>query len=161
MADIWIVNSSPLIVLGKAGCLHLLEALACPLIVPQAVAVEIAGGPSTDPARLWLATMSAPRIVPDESIPAEILARNLGVGESAVLAAAKRHPGSEAILDDLAARRAAACLAIPCRGTLAVILTAKQRAIIPAAAPLFDRVQRAGLFMSAGLRRQALSLVGE
>ena len=161
MAEVWIVNSSPLIVLGKAGGLHLLESLASRLIVPRSVAEEIAGGPAADPARRWLQHDGAAYVAPHIPVPLVVTALNLGAGESAVLACALSIAGSEAIIDDLAARRAAAALRIPCRGTLAVILTAKQRGLIPAAAPLFDRVQQAGLFTSATLRQQALALVGE
>ncbi len=161
MAEVWIVNASPLIVLARAGCLHLLEALAPMVIVPGAVAREIAAGPVEDPARVWIEKDGIPCISADLSVPARIAALNLGAGESAVLAHAQHHPGSEAILDDLAARRAAAALSIPTRGTLSIILTAKQRGLIPAAAPYFARVERAGLFVSASLRSQALALVGE
>jgi predicted nucleic acid-binding protein len=161
VTDVWVVNASPLIVLGKAGGLHLLEAVATTLIVPRSVAREVAGGPDTDAARLWLESEGVACILPDVAVPHEILTCNLGAGESAVLAAARQHPDSEAILDDLAARRAAAALAIPCRGTLAVILTARRRGLIPVAAPWFDRVQQAGLFITPSLRRQALALAGE
>ena len=161
MADVWIVNSSPLIVLGKAGCLPLLKSLAGSLIVPRAVAAEIAGGPVNDPARQWLAHDGAGCIASPVLVPPRITALKLGAGESAVIASALVQPGSEAILDDLAARRAAAALGIPVRGTLAVILTAKQRGLISTAAPFFDLVQQAGLFVSPALRSQALALVGE
>ncbi len=161
MADVWIVNASPLIVLGKAGCLSLLQSLAASVIIPHAVAREIASGPHKDEARLWLETSGASCIKPGVLIPPRVAALHLGAGESAVIASALDRPGSEAILDDLAARRAAVTLGVPVRGTLAVILTAKQRGLVPAAAPLFDLVQQAGLFVSSSLRSHALSLVGE
>ncbi len=51
----WVVNASPLIILGKIDLLHVLEGLAETLVVPTAVAQEIAAGPESDPARQWLA----------------------------------------------------------------------------------------------------------
>jgi predicted nucleic acid-binding protein len=161
VADVWIVNASPLIVLGKAGCLSLLEDLADVLIIPAAVAIEVRSGPMHDPAADWLRTSGASHVAPLLSIPSNIGTFQLGRGESAVLATAVSQPGSETILDDLAARRAAVSLGVSVRGTLAVILTAKQRGLIPLAAPLMDRVQQAGLFVSPSLRAQALALVGE
>ena len=161
MADIWVVNASPLIVLGKAGCLPLLERLARTVIVPAAVAVEVKAGPPGDPAAAWLSTEGAGCIAPAIAVPSSVAARHLGRGESAVIATALAVPGSEAILDDLAARRAASSFGIPLRGTLSVVLTAKQRGLVAQAAPLVDLVQQAGLFLSPALRAQALALVGE
>jgi predicted nucleic acid-binding protein len=44
MAERWIVNASPLIVLAKIDHQHLLTPLADELIVPQTVVDEIAAG---------------------------------------------------------------------------------------------------------------------
>ncbi|MEJ7712923.1 MAG: hypothetical protein WKF84_24545 [Pyrinomonadaceae bacterium] len=49
-------------------------------------------------------------------VPAQIQAWGLGQDESSVLAWAHAHPGTEAIVDDLAARRCAAAFNIPVRG---------------------------------------------
>jgi len=42
MTNLWVVDSSPLIVLGKAGQLELLAKLAEKLVVPAAVVREVA-----------------------------------------------------------------------------------------------------------------------
>ncbi len=55
---------------------------------------------------------------------------DLGLGESHVLSWVIHHPGYEAIIDDLAARKAAKILQVPVRGTLAVIVLAKQMGYI-------------------------------
>ena len=47
----WVVNASPLIVLGRINHLFLLEHLAEEIVVPAGVAKEIARGPEDDPAR--------------------------------------------------------------------------------------------------------------
>jgi len=57
----------------------------------------------------------------------------LGPGESSVLALANKHPGMEAIIDDLAGRKCAAYLKIPVRGTLGIVLVLKKRGVIPQA----------------------------
>ena len=59
-----VCNASPLIVLAKSGLLHLFPKLFDRVLVPQAVAEEIAAAPFDDPMRLalpksaWLETVS-------------------------------------------------------------------------------------------------------
>jgi predicted nucleic acid-binding protein len=64
-------------------------------------------------------------------------------------------------LDDLAARKCARSLGIPIRGTVGVFLLAKQRGIIPAAAPLLEKLIAAGMRFEKRWLDQALQLVGE
>jgi len=99
--------------------------------------------------------------VPDPPIPAEVQAWDLGPGESAVLAQALMRPGMEAILDDLAGRRCALSFQIPVRGTLGVVLAAKQRGAIPVARPVVEAMRRSGMYLSDRVLNAALSLVGE
>jgi predicted nucleic acid-binding protein len=68
-------------------------------------------------------------------------------------------PGTEVILDDLAARRCAATLGIPVRGTLGIVITAKQRGAIPAARPVLEQLRLCGMYLSDRVINQAL--VGE
>jgi len=76
-------------------------------------------------------------IVVDTPVPEPIQSWDLGPGESAVLTWGYVHPSTEVIVDDLAARRCAVALGIPVRGTLGLVLTAKQRTI-GAARPILD-----------------------
>lgn len=78
-----------------------------------------------------------------------------------MLAWAHSHPGTEAIVDDLAARRCAASLGIPVRGTLGLVLMAKRRGIIPAARPIVEQLRQAGMYLSDRVIQQALILVEE
>ena len=86
---------------------------------------------------------------------------DLGAGESAVLAWAHAHPGSLAIVDDLAGRRCAAALRIPVRGTLGLVLVAKQRGRIKAARPVLESMRASGMYLSDGVMNRALALVDE
>jgi predicted nucleic acid-binding protein len=90
-----------------------------------------------------------------------IQAWDLGPGESSVLAWAYAYPGTEMIVDDLAARRCAAALGIPARGTLGLILTAKKRGRIAAARPILETLRRSGMHLSDPVLNQALALVNE
>ena len=94
-------------------------------------------------------------------IPAQIQAWDLGKGESSVLAWGHLHPGTEVIIDDLAARRCAAAMRIPVRGTLGLVLIAKKRAIVPKARPIIDQLRQSGMYLSDRLTNEVLALVDE
>jgi predicted nucleic acid-binding protein len=95
------------------------------------------------------------------AIPPLVAGWGLGAGESAVLALALSVPGAVAILDDLAGRRCAAALGVPVRGTLGMVLAAKQRRWIPLARPVLEDLIRGGMYLSRGVLDEALSRVGE
>jgi predicted nucleic acid-binding protein len=155
------VNASPLVFLTRGGYLDLLRLAADEIVVPAAVAEEIQRrGPADLTARTiadtdWLVVVTTP------TIPPFIQAWDLGEGESAVLAWAHAHPGSEAIIDDLAARRCAAALGVPVRGTLGLVLAGKIRGEIPAARPVLEHLRGLGMYLSDRVLNQALALVNE
>ena len=155
------VNASPLIFLARGGLLDLLRLAGEEIVVPAAVAAEIRRRGSTDltvqaiEGTSWLVVVETP------PIPGLIQAWDLGEGESSVLAWAYAYPGTEAIVDDLAARRCAAALGIPVRGTLGLVLTAKKRGRIPAARPILEKLRQSGMYLSERVMNQALALVGE
>ena len=60
MTERWVINASPLILLGKAGQLGWVPRLG-KIVVPSPVADEILAGAENDPARLWLAASAAGR----------------------------------------------------------------------------------------------------
>jgi predicted nucleic acid-binding protein len=156
-----VVNASPLILLAHGGLFDLLRVAGDRLLVPAAVANEIRRRGPADPTvqamdlASWLTVVEAP------PIPPSILAWDLGAGESAVLAWAHAHPGTEVIYDDQAARRCAATLGIRVRGTLALVLNAKQRGLVDRARPLFERLRRAGMYLSDEVMERALKKIGE
>ena len=79
MAEVFVVNASPIITLAKAGHLALLTQLADSIVVPDAVVVEVLLGPESDPARRALAGGWGTR-VPVHSMPAAVLEWGLGWG---------------------------------------------------------------------------------
>ena len=161
MAERPVVNASPLIFLSKGNLLDLLKLAGEEVVVPAAVAGEIRKRGATDPTVQALAGTSWLVVVETPPVPALIQSWDLGPGESAVLAWAYAHPGTEAIVDDLAGRRCAAALGIPVRGTLGLVLTAKRRGIIPAARPVLEKLRHSGMYLSDRVLNQALALVGE
>ncbi len=159
---VWIVNASPLILLGKIGRINLLETLAPSLAIPDAVSSEILAGPDGDPAKGWMqSTLDPAWVKPAIPIPSEILAWDLGVGETAVLALGLAQAGSICILDDLAARNCAEVFQLPVMGTLGILLKAKQAGLIPRLQPEIDRLVSAGSLLSPSVIRKSLVLAGE
>ncbi len=155
------INTSPLIFLTKGGFLNLLQTVSPEIIVPQAVATEIQAYGVTDVTAQALAT--TPWLVIKETPPVPSIIENwdLGAGESAVLTWGYLNPGTEVIIDDLAARRCASALGIPVRGTLGIVLNAKQQGVIPAARPILEQLRLCGMYLSDRVINQALALVGE
>jgi len=92
----------------------------------------------------------------------EILAWDLGKGETAVLSYALSAPDWVAILDDGAARRCARSLSIRLTGTLSVVILAKQYGLIESAAQVLRALQNNEFRLDDTVIREALSkTVGE
>ncbi len=161
MTETVVVNASPLIFLSRGHHLDLLRHFGRRILVPQSVVTEIQRkGPDDVTTRMrheipWL------ECVPDASVPDTIREWGLGAGESSVLAYAFQEAGTEAVIDDLAARKCAACYAIPVRGTLGIVLAAKNRGYIPSARDIMNDLIRGGMFLSRDLLNAALRKVGE
>ncbi len=161
MTEHWIIDASPLILLGKAGQLDWLLQMGR-ILVPESVAAEVVAGSPNDPARRWLeAPQGAACMVRDDAPTNDLLAWDLGAGEIAVIAMAMANPGQEAVLDDAAARRCAMVFGVPMRGTLSLVVLAKKRGLIPACRPVFNRMLAAGLYVSPALVEQVALAAGE
>lgn len=160
VADHAVVNASPLIFLTRAGLLDLLQLLSSEIIVPEIIASEIDVRGKSDPTAQAIAN-TAWLVVTQTPVPTQIQSWGLGPGESSVLAWAHAHPGCEAILDDLAARRCAATFNIPVRGTLGLALIAKQRGRIPSARQVLEQLRQGGMYLSDHVMDEALARVGE
>jgi len=156
----WVFNASPLILLGKSGQLEWLPRLGT-VIIPMAVAVEIQAGSPDDPARKFIETLIGTESIRDEAASEEILAWDLGAGETAVISWAVKNPDYEAVLDDAAARRCGRVFGVRLRGTLSMVALAKRRGWVPACRPVFAKMLEAGLYVSPALVEQVAESVGE
>jgi predicted nucleic acid-binding protein len=161
VADRPVVNASPLIFLTRAGLLDLLQLASPEVVVPAAVAEEIQRRGPHDPAARAVASTPWLEVVATSPVPPAIQAWDLGPGESAVLTWCSSHAGTEAIIDDLAARRCAEALAIPVRGTLGLVLLGKKRGRFPAARPVLEALRVSGMFLSNSVLDRALRMVDE
>ncbi len=161
MAERAIINASPLIFLSHSDHLDLLRVFAWEAWVPEPVAGEIRPRGMQDITARSIEETDWLIVRPVTTIPTAITEWRLGAGESSVLALALEHSGTEAIIDDLAGRKCAASLDIPVRGTLGIVLTAKQRGAISKARPVIEDMMGAGLYLSRKVVEAALNRVGE
>jgi len=156
-----VINASPIIALARVGQVELLSRLPARVVVPQAVADELVQAPESDPARRAIES-GLFQIIPAATQPKELLAWDLGAGETAVLAYALAHPKWIAILDDGMARRGALSFSIPMKGTLAVVILAKQHGLIESAAQVIHALRGADFRLEDAVIREALArTVGE
>lgn len=160
MAERWVVNASPLIVLARIGRADLLFALAERIVVPRVVAHEILAGPQDAAQQIFASGRF--EIIDTPTPSSEILAWDLGAGETAVLALASSEPGWTVILDDQAARKCASGLSLEVKGTLGILLLAKQKGLIESAAHELRALQTSGFRIDDHIARDALQrAVGE
>lgn len=158
----WVVNASPLILLGKIGRLDILARICPTFVVPAAVATEVAAGPSRDPARQWMKSKEGQEhVVDDTPAQPDVLAWGLGFGETAVISHAIAHAGSVAALDDLAARTCAGSYGLSVIGSLGLLLKAKDLSLIAALKPEIQRLMKVGSQLHPALVQKALALAGE
>jgi predicted nucleic acid-binding protein len=130
------------------------------VVIPEAAVQEIRRRGPADVAVQALAQSTWLVSVDPGPIPANVAAFGLGDGENAVLAHALANAGSGAIVDDQAARNAAA-LGIPHQGTLGVVVFAKMQGFIPAARPVVEQLRQHGMYLLDQVMNQALAQVGE
>jgi predicted nucleic acid-binding protein len=157
----WVVNASPLIVLARINHLFLLQHVAEELVVPAGVAQEIVQGPEDDPARQWLLSHGQELVREVQLIPPVVIAWNLGLGETEVLAWAYENPGYEVILDDRAARNCALSLNLPVRGTISVLLLAKRAGHLKEITPILLQLEQAGFRIDSTIISGAKELAKE
>ncbi|NJL56125.1 DUF3368 domain-containing protein [bacterium] len=161
MVRLWVVNASPIITLAKIGRINLLPRLCDEVIIPQGVADEIQQGDYNDSALSWIRTEGQVFLKPNLEIDPVVASWDLGSGESHVLSWCICHPEYEAILDDRAARKAANILRIPIRGTLSIIVLAKQEGHVVSAKVEFEKLIESGFRIKVDVLLKVLELAGE
>ncbi|MGB4333617.1 MAG: DUF3368 domain-containing protein [Chromatiaceae bacterium] len=157
----WVVNASPLILLGKAGQLGLLSALTRQIAIPLAVAEEVGARPDGK-ATLQVIAINPVFVIAKNEVPTpEIMSWDLGAGETQVILNARIHGADRVVIDDLAARRCAQAMGLKIIGTLGLVGRAKVMGLIDRAAPLVRRLRESGLYASDELIERLLREVGE
>jgi uncharacterized protein len=148
-----ISNASPLITLEQIGHLGLLTGLFSAVLIPPAVAREIA---PTVTLPAWVSEHAV-----TQPIGPQILRTALGPGESEAIALALEIGAQWVILDERPARRLAQALGLPVIGTLGVLLASKRRGLLPTVRPCVDALVNCGFHISPGLYDLVLADAGE
>lgn len=157
----WVLNASPLILLGKAGLLKVIAPLADRWIVPEGVLKEVA---AKSPIDLFLRALTSCSQVQRVDVPAmnpDVAGWDLGRGESEVITVTLSHPGSGAVLDDSQARKCAKVMDIPLIGSVGLIAWARRENLIPLAEPAIERLISVGLYIDPEIIVQVLKAIGE
>lgn len=154
-------NTSPLLYLHQIRRLELLRSLFGTVVVPRAVADEMASGSELryDVPELaschWLGVQSPPEA---QVLPAVI---DLGRGEAEVLAFGLAAPEALLLLDDGLARRIAALNGLSCTGTPGLLVKAKREVLVTKLAPLLEQLGRTTIWLRPELVAWALEEAGE
>jgi predicted nucleic acid-binding protein len=119
--------------------------------------MEINAGPTEDSAVRFLAQPNWLSVVDLTPTLSPIAIWRLGQGESEVLEYCHRNPGTVAVLDDKAARRAARALQVPIIGTLGVLLAAAQSGLLPSLEDAIEVVKRCGLYVDPAIASKLIA----
>ena len=161
MADHWVINASPVILLAKAEIIRFLPVLCETLVIPAAVLGEVQNVRVSDAGRFWLESEGKKFVHVLPAIHPILATWQGGAGEAEVISWALQNPGFTAILDDRRARSFAMENRVPVLGSLRVIVLAKERGLIPKAKIALERLRGAGAYVSDELIDRAISLAGE
>ncbi len=156
-----ICNTSPIQYLYQLGYLDLLKQLCGSVVVPSAVVDELTAGRTLGvslPDLTVIEWVTIRRPVSEKALP---LLTDLGPGEAEVLMLGLETPGAVVILDDGLARDIARAHHIPLKGTLGVLLDAKQAGLLHEVKPLLERLQELRFRLAPHTRAAVLTLAGE
>lgn len=158
-------DTSPILNLLAINRLDLLETLYPSVIIPPAVQAELSALAQKENRFRAAGSGTYPR-VQTLPVPAKRLAdqfrRQVDPGEAEALALAIELRADLLLVDERAARRLAVQYGLRVRGLLGVLVLAKRRGLLPALAPLLDRlINQAGFYIGARLRTEVLRSVAE
>jgi predicted nucleic acid-binding protein len=153
-----VVNTGPLILLGKIGALDIAGQLPVSFISPPAVCAELASGVGLgylkiDPPWLEIRKLRSP--------VSPIAEASLDRGEAEVIQLALDYGIRDVCLDDLRGRKMAKVVGLNVTGLLGLLARAKLIGIIPLLKPFTDRLMEVGGRYSPGLIQNFLLKYGE
>jgi hypothetical protein len=146
-------DASPLIALGQVGELRLLQGLFGEVVIPPAVAREVAPGVALPS---WVKTRAL-----QQPVAGEILRASLGAGESEAISLAQELRAEWLLLDELPGRRLAQALGLRVAGTLGLLNRAKEKGLLAAVRPHVEALVRGGFYATPALVARILREAGE
>ena len=158
-----VTNTSPLLNLACIGHQDILESLFDVVQVPPAVSFEIQRLSASNPR---FAGVQLPRFARVKSLQNTTLATALGLdldpGEAEAIALAVELHADLLLIDEHRGRIVAKRLGLPCLGLLGALTLAKRRGVVPAVAPLLQRLAtEADFWIAPALRQHILADAGE
>lgn len=155
-------KAGPLIGLALVGRLSLLPRLYRQVLIPEAVFEEIAGSASSRPGAAevrqaeWLVRTAVSRP------PEQLLAEELGAGETHAIALAIERGASWLLMDDLRARRIAQiAYGLPVKGIPGLLVIAKRQGGLSLVRPVLQDLAAKGYRLSAAVIERTCREAGE
>jgi predicted nucleic acid-binding protein len=129
-----------------------------PPAVYQEVVVRGSGQPGSQAVANagWITTRSV-----TDTLAVAGLATILDQGEAEAIVLAKELSAAELLIDERQGRRIAQALGLTVKGTLGILLRAKQRGLIPAVRDELDNLIRHGAWISGRVYKAVLQAAGE
>jgi hypothetical protein len=153
-----VADSSPLIYLSRIRLLHVLSTLFGDVVVPRAVWDEAVERRPSAPGIESLRHAGWIRIVDNPSSSADL---GLDPGETAAILVAESLHADLLLIDERLGRAVAQERGLAVRGTLGVLVQARQSGVLPALKPVLDALNAEGFRIAPALVRHALEHVGE
>lgn len=156
-------DTSPLCNLALINHLWLLEAIYQIVIIPTLVAEELAAAKNPAiPAILqldWIQTRSPTNVTIANQLQRD---QGLDTGEANAIALALELNADDLLIDERLGRREARQLGLSIIGILGILVTAKQRNLIPQVQPVMDAlIHQASFRVSVQLYQRVLTLANE
>ncbi len=123
-----VADSSPINILIRIECTHVLPALFGTVVIPPEVRQELSDVRTPDVVRLWMSSLPAWLSV-HPAVSVESISP-LNLGEQAAISLAREMHADALLIDDLDGRRAAAQRGLVVIGTLGVLERAAERALV-------------------------------
>ncbi len=155
-----ISNTSPLIGLLGLNCLPLLRDLYTEVWIPREVEKEFL---VVDETFYREVLNKAPwiKVVDVTNSQSATIYQGIDAGEAEVFALAVEHDARLVILDENKGRQKATKIGLKVKGTLGVLLEAKEEGLIVAIKPLLIQLQANGIRLSESLINKVLQEAGE
>jgi predicted nucleic acid-binding protein len=146
-----IVDTSCLIILSKIKELPLLKLLYGEVLITDAIAKEF-----DEPLPNWIIICP---IKLNENV--FLFEKRIDKGEASAIMLALEIPNSIIIIDDFKGRALAKELGIKVTGTIGIIISAKNKKLIPSIKPILEKIKETNFYISKELEKEALGLAKE
>jgi len=157
-----VADTSVILNLCRVQHERLLQQLFQRVLIPSRVASEFNRLAGAQPRFTGLVLPEWIDILPDPSLPDQIVQASLDAGESAAIALCLNERADALLIDESLGRRLAEKLGLRVVGILGVLVQSRQRGFVPEVRAILDQLEKeAGFWVSPHLRAKVLQAVGE